>query len=455
MDWLARLPVFPLLPALFILLGIGLAGFLYWRFRVLPRLLERLTQLELEAVAQAGSAIVAATLNVEDLCELIYQEANKLIETQTFQVGLFEENRYRIQVWVIDGERQPPASFDLTGNSGLVGWTRDNKTPLLVHDFEAEMETLPARPRYISHNPPRSAIFVPFISGDEVLGILAAQSNIPNYFNANQLRLLNIIANQAGSAIANAHLYEEVVEREKLAQELRVAHQIQASLIPAGNPTIPKLQVASVWTSARQVSGDFYDFFRLRDGNWGIVVADVADKGMPAAIFMAVSRTILRSVAFNRSSPAHILERANDILFNDTQTDLFVTTFYVVWNPETSTIQYACGGHNPALYLPKVGRSCQLTTDGIALGVLEEVSIEEKKIHLHAGDTLLIYTDGVTEAFNEGYEEFGLARLQTVAETHRDEPAEQIVQAVLSAVHEHTGEMAQSDDLTLVVIKYL
>ncbi len=432
---------------------LGLGSVLYWALYSRPQLLKQVSRLELEALSQAGAALVGSTQNVEELCELIYQQATNLIDTNTFQVGLFEEETYRIQVWVVDGERKPPATFNLSQNRGLVGWARDHKTTIVVHDFQKEMAQLPARPRYVSDSPPRSAIFIPFVSGDDVLGILAAQNHRPNFFNDNHLQFLNVLANQAGSAIANARLYEEALEKERLAQELQVAQQIQASLIPAGNPKIPGLEVASVWQAARQVSGDFYDFFQLNDGRWGIVVADVADKGMPAAIFMAVSRTILRSVAFRRESPANILKRTNELIFNDSQSDLFVTVFYAIWDNDANCVRYACGGHNPAIHLNSQGEMRLLHTDGIALGVIEKIAIEEKKIALRPDEEIVLYTDGITEAFNPNQEEFGLARLEETLQKYRHLPANEQTEAVIDALNEFTGEQSLSDDLTLVILK--
>ena len=148
---------------------------LYRRFVSRRALLQRVA--ELEALSRAGASLVTSRLDLEALCELIYQETGRLVDTRTFQVGLFENNHYHIRVWILDGERQAPVSFDLSENAGLVGWVRDNRRSLLVKDFEKELDKLPSKPRYISQTPPRSAIFIPLVSGLQVFGILAAQSD--------------------------------------------------------------------------------------------------------------------------------------------------------------------------------------------------------------------------------------------------------------------------------------
>lgn len=272
-------------------------------------------------------------------------------------------------------------------------------------------------------------------------------------FSPRRLNILNGIAHQAATAVVNNHLYRESAERSRLEQEISVARQIQASLIPRGDPHIPGCNIASYWQAARQVSGDFYDYLELPTGGWGIVVADVADKGIPAALFMALSRTILRTVAFNRKDPAEVLMRVNELIDKDAQTDLFVTAFYAVWHPNSETLAYANGGHTPPLLLKRNGEFQLLKGAGMALGVLPTVDIERKLIRLEPGDTLIFYTDGVTEAMNEDNDEFGIERLRLAAVNHTSHPAAQIVQAITKAIQDHAGETAQSDDITLVVFQ--
>ena len=300
----------------------------------------------------------------------------------------------------------------------------------------------------------------PLHARGQLVGALVVGTSSQNgrALSARRLNILNGIAHQAATAVVNHQLYKEAAERSRLEQELSVAHEIQASLIPPGNPAIPGCSVASCWLAARQVSGDFYDFLQLANGNWGIVVADVADKGVPAALFMALSRTILRTVAFSitfsHANPADVLMRVNEIIINDAQSDLFVTLFYAVWQPQTRSLAYANAGHNPPLLLRQSGKTHLLSGDGIALGVLPNAKIQGRIIPIHPGDTLLIYTDGITEALNEDYDEFGMSRLHLTAETYKRRSAHEIMQAVVRAVKDHAGDTPQFDDLTLVVMKH-
>lgn len=268
-----------------------------------------------------------------------------------------------------------------------------------------------------------------------------------------RLNILNGIAQQAATAVVNNQLYKESADRLRLQQELDVAREIQESFLPSGSPEIPGLTVASYWQAARQVSGDFYDFIPRDDGTWGILIADVADKGVPAALFMALSRTILRTVGINRRDPAEVLIRVNEIINYDAESDLFVTVHYALWDPHTGTLSYANGGHNPPLLLTANGDHSWLKAPGIALGILPEIDIPSNTIQLDPGDTLVLYTDGVTEAVNTDLDEYGTERLYWTAQSmHKQEP-QAIVGGITASVLEHTGDIPQFDDMTMVVLQ--
>jgi sigma-B regulation protein RsbU (phosphoserine phosphatase) len=300
---------------------------------------------------------------------------------------------------------------------------------------------------------PTAQIF-PLHARGRLVGVLAVgPTSSGRTLSGRRLNILTGIAQQAAIAVVNDQLYQESTERYRIEQELNVALSIQSSLIPSENPDIPGCDVAGYWQAARQVSGDFYDYMRFRDGRWGIAIADVADKGIPAALFMALSRTILRTVAFNRKDPAEVLHRTNEIIYNDTTSDHFVTVFYALWNPEDQSLHYANGGHNPPVLITAGGETGLLSSDGIALGVLRDISISEKSIKLNKGDCIVFYTDGVTETMNEDFDEFGLERLIIVTQDARSGTAEEIVSAIHSAIDDHAGSTPQFDDTTMVVIK--
>jgi sigma-B regulation protein RsbU (phosphoserine phosphatase) len=269
--------------------------------------------------------------------------------------------------------------------------------------------------------------------------------------------ILTGIAHQASIAIDNDQLYAEAVERERMERELEVAREIQSSFLPYVQPNEPGWSVGAFWQAARQVGGDFYDFFHLahtKNGErWGIVIADVADKGVPAALYMALSRTLIRTIGLSRMDPAASLERVNDLLLSDTRSDLFVTVIYAVWEPENNSLIYTNAGHNPPLCIRADGNVEILRNNNIVLGVLPAVSMNNQTVHLELGEVLILYTDGITDAINEVEEEFGLDRLEAVVYANRHLSAPEIVQAIQDAVNKFVDQAPQFDDLTLVVIK--
>lgn len=779
---------------------------------------------ELELLNEVSRAIIRSALDVDALCDLVYHEASKILDTSWFHLALFEGNRYVLKVQVIDGQRQPPLTVDLTGNEGLMGWVRSTGRALLVEDFTLELPQLPAQPRYQAERPPRSGMYVPLLAGDTVLGTISVQSEVANAFTGNDLRLLSLIADSTAAAIAKARAYDtlqdrirqleligkvgrkaamildldellpavaelirnefayfnvhlftcdpasgtlifrastavnsdfwqarnqriaigegivgyvaetrhprmvndvlqeprfildvpgtkselavpllvgeeligvldvqsdqlgafndsdlfvlqtladqiavaiqsanayteqqeeawtlaallqtaenisrasdpqnllativrlppllvgcdrcavflfnrdsqsfvptaqygwdevtcstllhqsiplgaapllddvrvsgqpvivadaagsprlpqitelcpsgallalplraratvlgvllldrdaaappwtarqitiatgiasqaasaiessllaqKAMEQERLAQEVRVARDIQRSLLPSTAPQLPGWDIAAAWRAARAVGGDFYDFWLVGDkGNapvmhypgdlgrpeaahgtamsdanaqdnpqFGVVIADVSDKGVPAALFMALSRSLMRAAALDGSPPATAVARANRWITRDSQSGMFVTLFYGLLDPVSGRFQFTNGGHNPPLLLRNSGSPEALGTSGIALGVIEEAQYHESQVLLAANEVVVCYTDGVTEAINANEEEYGVARLTEVVQRFRGRSAEVLVQAILSDLAAHTGDRPAFDDVTLVVLKRL
>ena len=302
-----------------------------------------------------------------------------------------------------------------------------------------------------------NAYSFPLVARGRLVGakIVGLQRERPGraLFSTRRINILNGIAQQAATAVVNNQLYKESADRARMQQELDVAHTIQASFLPDGSPKIPGCSVATHWQAARQVGGDFYDFLPLGDNKWGIVIADVADKGVPAALFMAVSRTILRTVAFSHLDPAYVLTRTNEIIAREARSDLFVTVFYGVWDPSTERFTYANAGHNPPLLLQPDGAFQPLPGHGIALGVVPKAHMESYSTQLQPGETIIFYTDGVTDALNEDFGEFGLERLQIAARTAARRPAADLVETITDNIRDHTGQTPQFDDMTLIVLK--
>ncbi len=238
-----------------------------------------------------------------------------------------------------------------------------------------------------------------------------------------------------------------------LQNELDIASNMQQSLLPNHFPQGDAFQVYGRMEPARNVGGDFFDILNREQGQLGIVVADVSDKGVPAALFMMSSRTLMRAMSIGSATPGEVLASVNELLLEDNDSTMFVTLFYAVYDPANGNFIYANGGHNPPLLVHSDGSSEELPlTGGIALGLVPDFEYEEHMLRLMPGDALILYTDGVTEAMNEEQEEFGVPRLVDVFQVSPPVDAEDATVRVFGAVHDFAGEADQSDDITCMVL---
>jgi sigma-B regulation protein RsbU (phosphoserine phosphatase) len=763
-------------PLLLLLLIVLLAGLAAYAVAITRRhlLQDREHEELLSRLGELSARLGQTHLDPEELAEVAYEEAAHFLQTDFFQLGLFEHQAYRTLIWIRDYERQDNRVFDLNQESeGIVGWVRDHAQPLLVEDFDAQCDSLPARPAYDSADPPRSAVFVPLAIEAQVLGVIAVQSRRPKAFSAHDLRLLQVLATaltihlalttmraeiryrtlhiallreisrqmtalkpirellsgivdvmaealegyavrlyeqsggrlilraasdqdevpevgdlplpdwlrtsgarrldgswsdgietetrpgasghlviplraedyflgtldlqhhdgepipqehaelaetigaqlamamlearnfaqqqeeawvttvllevarhaaQTGDAdvaleavlrlttllagvswailllpdvdgslrvgpaaglnrqfkgeheqlrvlasevglelptvesetpyhtvlpdhlaehfeskdalalslsdgrqvlgvlllegqdltgrrpallagiahqislrLENARLIETVALQRSFEREMSMARGIQESFLPKQPPVAEGWEIGITWRLAREVGGDFYDFIPLEPGpdgpRWGIAIADVADKGVPAALFMALSRTLLRSVAISRVDPGLTLTRLNNLIISDAQTDMFVSVFYAVWEPAAGRLSYANGGHNPPMVF-EPGRRCTcLDEHQLVLGIEANVEYRSHTLTLDPGSLLLLYTDGITEAPGIDGQLFGTQRLEALVLGSPDWGAPALAQEIAERVSEFNAEPDLRDDLTAIIIR--
>ncbi|HSD82566.1 MAG TPA: SpoIIE family protein phosphatase, partial [Anaerolineae bacterium] len=301
----------------------------------------------------------------------------------------------------------------------------------------------------------QTPVVVPLRGRTELVGALLVDGRTEELLNSpRRLNILNGIASQASTSIESVQLLADLAMRQVLEHELDLAREIQKSFLPECCPEVPGYELAAAWRSARRVGGDFYDFMLLANGNVGIGIADVADKGVPAALFMALSRTLMRATTMSGRTPSDALRRTNTLIISDARSDLFVTVFYGLLHPRSGNFTYANAGHNPPLWLNvRSGIVQRLLQHGMALGVIPDMPLSEHEIQIEPGDVLALYTDGVTEALNVEGEEFGVQRLEAVVQAHGTGSAEEIVAAIEAAVDEFVGNEPPFDDFTLVVLK--
>ena len=243
-------------------------------------------------------------------------------------------------------------------------------------------------------------------------------------------------------------------ELERKRYELKMAHDIQQSFLPDAIPLLKGFELAALNLPAKEVGGDFYDFIPISEDKIGVTIADVSGKGVPAALFMALSRTIVRANATRSPDVVGVIQDANRLITADAKSGMFVTLFYAILDLREKTLTYVNAGHNPpVMFKGKTGELIMLRAKGIALGAMEDIELEERKIILKGGDMVVFYTDGVTEAEDEKERQFGEERLfKTIKENH-NLSANDMIEKIKEAVLSFCGKQPQFDDITLMVLK--
>jgi sigma-B regulation protein RsbU (phosphoserine phosphatase) len=299
----------------------------------------------------------------------------------------------------------------------------------------------------------RLLIAVPVVVKNEALGVLLVEEGEDaSKFRARRLEIIQGISQQIAMAMQNDLLENEKVVRERLETEAQLARQIQRTFISHELPKVDGWELAALWETARYVGGDFYDAAELTNGRLGLFIADVADKGMPAALFMALTRTLFRAAVSESDSPSHVLGRMNELLVPDTGQGMFVTAVYAVLDPSSGELTYANAGHNPPLWIRDQGTIEKLGRTMIALGIPDAPAASQRTIQLRHGESVLMYTDGLTEAFSPSGETFGEHRLlETVAGPPPS--AESIIAVIQSRLRDFVGSDERSDDLTMLAIR--
>ncbi len=251
---------------------------------------------------------------------------------------------------------------------------------------------------------------------------------------------------------------KELVEKERMKREMEIAKDIQAALLPRGLPQFPGFELSAFYQAAREVGGDYYDVLNVDDKHFGLVVADVSGKSVSGAMMMAVMRTVMKMKAVGNPSPVDVIAQTNEEIAKDIPEDIFITTLYIVVNKETGEIRVCNAGHNEGLLLTD-GELIPLKPEGMPIGIglvdekgYREALKEERRV-MKKGDVLVLFTDGITEAMNELHQEFGEDRFFKVLKENRMASAREITEAVMKKVREFTGNIPQSDDITLVVLK--
>ena len=340
---------------------------------------------------------------------------------------------------------------------GIVEGVARNGQPVLTGDAQID-------PRFSMRQSVRllglrSILCVPLKIKEQILGTVYVDNRIQaGIFTQGDLDLLSSIAYRAAIAIENARLYQLAVEKGRLERELQVARDVQASLLPREIPRIPGWEFVARWLPARQVAGDYYDFIPGPEGRLGIVVGDVSDKGMPAALFMTLTRSIIRASTDLAIPPAQAMIRSNRLISEDSTGGMFVTLFYASLDPANNRMTYVNAGHNPALFFqtgkrPGQGALSHLDRTGMALGVDADTPYEQKTLTLNRGDFVVLYTDGITDALNPKGQDFGMENLEGIVLAEREKSAEEMARTLENELQTFIAGAPLFDDSTFVIVR--
>lgn len=396
--------------------------------------------------------------DLDDLMNFLAREIQSLLQVDACAVVMPGDDPDELAFAAAQGWRfDPVARRRRLPDDGLNGpsLVMQSQEPLIAEDIVAA-DPAPFKPDWLAAEGFRGHAIAPLIVEGRSIGVLVINCRRPRLLERDELRFLQLMANQAAIAIEKARLHQEELQRQRLEDELAVGRQIQLAILPRACPTIPGWEFVAVYQAARQVGGDFYDYFYLPGEmpRLGMVIADVADKGVPAALFMALSRSVIRTAALGGDNPAVALIRANELILKDSQTDLFLSAVYAVLNTESGRLIYSNAGHNRPLWYRAASKTIEeLSARGIILGSFAHIELEERSIDIGPGDALIFFTDGVTEAMNEADEFFGLGRLVKLLGKNGTGSAQDILRAIIDAYNDFTGDTPQYDDVTCLVVK--
>jgi len=426
---------------------------------------------ELRLLHQITSRL-KSTFDLEELFEILMNNALETMGAEAGAVFLVEAGKLRGRA--IRGAYPPPrpvtqaamrktrflhdaiSQMEIDFGEGIVGRVAATGEAIFIPEALDHPDVDQTLPDLITI---RTTMALPLKIEDAVYGVIhIVNKQGGQAFTGRDMEFADMIVEQAALAIHNAQLHSEIVEKQRAENELRVAREIQLRLIPSKLPDIEDFDVSAVYRAAQEVGGDYYDFYRIDERHLGIVIADVAGKGVPGALVMIMTRTILKMISSSNLSAAGTMAEINDAIVPEMQRGMFVTALYAILDQRTKALLVSSAGHNPmAIYRADTGECELVKPKGIALGFAKGGRFrdltEERQIQINRGDRILLYTDGVTEARNRAMAEFGEERLYELMRSHNGAPSEELLETIMQEIDSHRGDEAQYDDISMVTLR--
>lgn len=341
---------------------------------------------------------------------------------------------------------------------GMCALVAKGVDPLLEADAHlCELSTpliLGSSERYDYYHKIGFAALVPMRIQDETKGVFAIGPKISGAdFDDADLEFLKTLGNQAMTSLENARLFEETIEKQRMEEELNLARNMQQGLLPSCLPELKDYEIAGLNIPSREVGGDYYDVIPIAEGIYGIAIADVSGKGAGAALLMANLQASLHALAVGGIPIEEMVARINNLIYENTAMDKYITFFYGELDSNANTFSFCNAGHNPPYHVHQNGEAEELMAGGIVLGMMANMMFETAQIQLMPGDRIVMFTDGITEAFDLQDEEFGEARVLALVQESPDLSAENVMEKIVSEVRAYSKGAPQADDITMVVLK--
>ena len=399
---------------------------------------------------------ISRSLDLQEVLNLVMDTLDSLIPYDAAGIFLVKCNKMRgsddepcvFQAEAVRGyDIHELLELHLKLGEGMIGHVALTAQPLIVGDVRQDERYINARERT------RSEMVAPIISNEEVIGVFDLESDEFNAYTEDDLEVLLLLASHVAIIIEKVMLHEQLVEKQRLEGQLEVARQVQLELLPPRDPELPGYDISAYNFPTEEVSGDYYDWVRIYDDQIGVVIADVAGKGVPAALLMAFLRASLRAATHIGYAPHISMAKVNYLLWESIERHQFVTAFYGILDATNRNLVFANAGHNPPLVLDADGSARFLEQGGLPLGMFRDTRYYEYYLTLDPGQLLVLYTDGVTEAINSGEEEFGRDRLVKAVNANRDKSSRDLIQAVQQEIFDWTAGRGAHDDVTIFVIK--
>jgi phosphoserine phosphatase RsbU/P len=400
------------------------------------------------------SEVMTSQIQLDDLLALILNKLVTTIDAERGTIYLVDEAAGELWSRVLLEDVGPLSEIRVKIGDGFAGHVAATGEVLNIPDAYQDPRFNPEFDK-VSGFRTRSILTAPMLNPQQkIIGVVQLLNKRGGPFTFRDERLLIAMASQAAISIENARLYRQEMQQEIMRRELETAHSIQASFLPDAIPQVEGWDIGALWCPIRSVAGDFYDFYQLDDGRLAAVIADVSGKGIPAALFMALSVTVLRFGMTLNLAPDEVTSRANEMIISEQRSRMFATTWMGYIALDTGELDFASGGHNPALIYRAATDTCEyISASGVAVGIFKGAEYQLERTRLNPGDVLVLYTDGITEVINDQEEEFGEERLEALVRQYRDRSAQELADLILDAINVFAGDQELFDDATLVIIK--